>query len=69
VILQKREIMNNTDAQVSEYLTAALLLVAELDPPGDLREAVFNQAVGLYSGKQIVVEQIQPNGLSSLGVR
>jgi hypothetical protein len=69
MILQKREIMNNSDAQVNEYVCAALLLVSELDPPEDLRVAVFNQAVALYSGKQIVVEQVNANGLGLVGPR
>lgn len=65
MILQKKEIMNNTPEQVRAAIVDALNLVADLDPPTDLRAHAFNQAVGLFSGKQIVVEQMQasPNGL------
>lgn len=48
---------NYTDEQVRAHVEFALALVAELDPPADLREAVFTKAVDLHSGKQIVVEQ------------
>jgi hypothetical protein len=60
VILQKREIQNNTDDQVRDYLVSALNITAELDPPKDLCVSVFTQAVALYSGKQIMVEQAAP---------
>lgn len=65
MILQKREIQNYTPEEVREHVVAALNLTAELDPPTALAEAVFVQAVGLYSGKQIIVEQMQtsPNGI------
>ena len=65
MILQKHEIKNNTADEAREYLEAALALTLELDPPQDLRSHVFVQAVGLLSGKQIVVEQMQamPNGM------
>lgn len=51
---------HNTDAQVRGYIEAALALVEELDPPGDLREHVFIKATDLYSAKQIIMEQMQP---------
>lgn len=58
------ERQNNTDAQVEEYITSALNLVAVLDPPTDLRVAVFQTAANLYSAKQLVAEQV---GLPLLG--
>jgi hypothetical protein len=66
MILNKHEVRNNTPEQVGLYLQSALDLVDELGPPDDLREAFFTQAVGLLSGKQILVEQMQtsPNGLT-----
>lgn len=71
MILQKREIQNYTADEVRAHVTDALNLTTELDPPSDLRAAVFNQAVGLLSGKQIIVEQMQqsPNGLQLGGLR
>jgi len=62
----RQEIPNNTPAQVREYVQLALDLVAELDPPQDLREQVFAQACALYSGKQIVMVQPQPIDLGAL---
>lgn len=65
MILQKKEIQNYTQDEVRAHIGDALALLDEYDPPADLREAVFVQAVGLYSGKQIIVEQMQtsPNGI------
>lgn len=51
---------NNTPAQVREYLTDALAIVAELEVDGDLRGLVFTKAVELLSGKQIIMEQLAP---------
>lgn len=56
----KTEVMGNTPAQVEEYLRAALLLVEALEPPEDLRVALFNHAVNLTSAKQLLFEQTQP---------
>ena len=66
MILNKHEVPNNTPEQARGYLTAALNLVVELDPPSDLREQLFVQACAMLSGKQILVEQMQmsSNGLS-----
>lgn len=71
MILQKKEIQNYTADEVRDHLVNALNLTTELDPPADLRVPVFNQAVGLLSGKQIIVEQMQqsPNGLQLGGLR
>lgn len=68
MMLRTREIPNNTPEQVLDYLTSALVLVEQLDPPSDLREIVFEKACDLYSGKQIVAEQQQmhANGLGLL---
>jgi hypothetical protein len=64
--VQRQEIPNNTDDQVEEYVTKALNLVRDLDPAPDLRAAVFEAAVGLYSGKQILVSEPQPVDLSGI---
>lgn len=54
----KQEFHHNTPEQVLGYLAAALLVVDDLDPPADLREACFNHAVSLTAAKQIMVEQV-----------
>jgi hypothetical protein len=54
---------HNSDEQVREYLQAALALIADLDPPDDLRGVAFAKAVDLFSAKQIVFEQ-QPSALA-----
>jgi hypothetical protein len=64
--MQRQEIPNNTDEQVRDYLHVALALVAELDPPQDLRPAVFEAAFAAVSGKQIVMSQPQPVDLRGL---
>jgi hypothetical protein len=51
---------HNTDAQVQDYLQAALALVADLEPPDDLRQVAFAKAVDLFAAKQIVFEQPAP---------
>jgi hypothetical protein len=58
--MRQSEAQHNTDEQVREYLTAALAIVGELDPPGDLRVPLFTKAVDLLSAKQIFFEQPQP---------
>jgi hypothetical protein len=64
--VQRSEQPNNTDLQVEEYVTKALLLVSELDPDGDLRAVVFEQACALYAGKQIVMTQPETLNLANL---
>jgi len=55
-----RESRHNSDEQVREYVEKALALVAELDPPDDLRGRVFDQACTFYAAKSITLEQVQP---------
>jgi hypothetical protein len=62
----RQEIPNNTPEQVRDYLLQALQLVEEIEPPTDLREAVFAQAAQLISGKQVVLMQPQPVDLGAL---
>lgn len=57
---------NNTPEQVREYLHAALELVAELEPPDDLRVALFTKAVELTAGKTM---SAQPLAAGADGVR
>lgn len=64
--MQRREIPNNTDAQVEEYVCKALSLVSELDPDPRLLASVFEQACALYASKQILMTQPQPMDLSAL---
>jgi hypothetical protein len=64
--MQRQESPNNTPEQVEAYIVAAIALVAELQPPTDLRAAVFEQACQLYSGKQIMLMQPQPVNLGGL---
>ena len=64
--MQRQEIPNNTPEQVRAYIAAALALVDELEPPDDLREAVFTAAAGMISGKQIVMIQPQPVDFGAL---
>jgi hypothetical protein len=67
--MQRQEIQNNTYEQVKLYVSDALTLTETIDPPGDLREAVFTAAVNLISGKQIVMQQPQPVDLRGLGLK
>jgi hypothetical protein len=65
--MQRAEIPNNTPEQVREYVQQALALVDDLEPPKDLREAVFTAACGLFGSKQILMQQPQPVTLPDLG--
>jgi len=60
MITGRKEIVFNTPEQVAGYLTEALNLIAELDPPTDLREVAFSKACDMISGKQVIVEQAAP---------
>lgn len=60
--MMRRELPNNTPEQVREYVRETLAILDELDVPGDLREVAFTGALGLVSGKQLVLEP------TSLGV-
>jgi len=60
----RREVPHYTEQQVTDHIEAALAIVDEIDPAGDLRRAVFTAAVNLLSAKQIVEEQFQPPVLS-----
>jgi hypothetical protein len=51
---------HNSDEQVRDYLQAALALVANLEPPDDLRGVCFAKAVDLFAAKQIFYEQAAP---------
>lgn len=51
-----RETHHNTADQVRGYLAGALALVEELNPPEDLRVAVFTKAADLATAKQIFIE-------------
>lgn len=63
--LGKVEARNLSDEEVHDAVTKALTLVDELDPPGDLRAAVFASAAELYGAKSVTfVEQYQPGALA-----
>jgi hypothetical protein len=61
------ETHHNTPEQAREYLREALAIVAELDPPADMRAACFVKAVELVASKSITVEQLTA-GLGTLAV-
>jgi hypothetical protein len=63
----RHELPHNTPEQVREYLSAALEIVAELDPPTDLRVTAFDKAVNLLAAKQIGIEQVQP-GMPTMAI-
>lgn len=48
-----------TPPDVLEVLRVALELVADLEPPDDLRSAAFSEAVRLLGNKHVVMEQVQ----------
>lgn len=58
-----------TREQATEHLRAALAIVAELDPPSDLREAAFTNAVSMLSRKDVQIEQVLPAGLLAAAPR
>lgn len=50
---QRVEVAHNSEEQVRAYVAAALALVGEIDPPADLRAAVFRAAYDGFSGKTL----------------
>jgi hypothetical protein len=58
--MRQTEYQNNTPEQIEQYLEDALTLVEKLDPADDLRVACFENAVRMFSAKQIVMEQVGP---------
>lgn len=62
------EIYHNTDEQARDYLSRALALVEELDPPEDLRVPFFVKAVDLTAAKTIMQPQPQSLALPQLGL-
>jgi len=63
----KTEVPLNTREQVVGYVTTALEIVDELQPPDDLRAAVFAAAVQQIATKQVLFEQGAPSMLPNLG--
>ena len=59
MIVGRKELQNNTDEQVAEYIEKALRLVERLAPPRSLEASVFEKAVDLYSAKQLLLEQAE----------
>ena len=57
--MQRVEEQFNTPEQARNYLHEALKIVEGLDPPDDLRVAVFTKAAELVAGKQVFFAQPQ----------
>jgi hypothetical protein len=55
--MRRVEYPHNTLEQVKGYLDDAVTIVAELDPPDDLRTAMFTEAARLLSAKHVTMEQ------------
>jgi hypothetical protein len=64
----RREAYHNTPEQIREYVRDALAVVDELQPPDDLREAVFTAAVNLRAAKQLTLtgDDVAGAGLATL---
>lgn len=56
----RREIPNNTGAQIREYLSDAEEILRERGYDPQTHEQLLCQVLGLCSGKQILMEQMQP---------
>lgn len=65
--MRRQEFPHHTREQIVGYLDDAVGIVAEVEPPAELREAAFTQAVALLAAKQIVFEQVAPAGVIDLG--
>ena len=50
--------------QVERHLRDALDIVADLDPPDDLRAQAFTLATTMLSQKQAIFEALAPSGLA-----
>lgn len=67
--MHKQEVQLNAPQQANDWLRDALALVNEIDPPADLRAAMFVKAVDLLAAKQVFFEQspaILPGGLRGM---
>lgn len=58
--MTRREDPHFTRAQVVEHATEAINIVTELDPPTDLRAAVFAAVYGSLAAKSITMVQPAP---------
>ena len=56
--MRKVELFFSTEEQVREFIEYGLALVDDIEPPEDLREAVFVQAVTLRQARHVQWEQI-----------
>lgn len=58
----------HTPDEVREIVQNALTLTGELDPPEDLRAAVFAQACSLLGQKQVIFEQPTPSMMPTMPI-
>lgn len=63
LVSSRVEYAHFTDEQVIDHLVGAIALVAELDPPEDLRVAVFDHACRMLSSKQVAITAPAPVGI------
>jgi hypothetical protein len=68
--MQKTDVQHNTEAQVMDYLRAALSIIEDGNVPEDLRVAAFAAVYNSVCSKQVIIEQPQmvPD-LAKLGAR
>ena len=59
----QREIHHNTEDQCEQYVRRALDILERVDPPEDLRPAVFSVLAGFVASKQIFFDQPLPGGI------
>jgi hypothetical protein len=67
--MQRQEIHNYTSEQVAQHVADAIALADEADVDPVRWAAVFTAALGLYSGKQIVMTQAPTLDFPNLHVR
>lgn len=58
--VRRTEHYHNTDEQTSDYITRAVAIVQAIDMPDELRPAALTAAIGLVSGKQLILEPLAP---------
>lgn len=66
--MRRHEVVHNTPEQVAGYLDEALRIVAQIEPPEDLRAIAYGKAVDLLAAKNITIEQPAPLGLGGMAI-
>lgn len=66
--MQRMDIQHHTPEEVRRYLSAALVMVEDIDAPDDLRAVVFTQAATMLASKSVQLQAAQPVMMPSMAI-